>query len=122
DHGLIKTMRFRSKIPAYIPSWTFAKAALELVRQSAGTTAPTAGTTLTLAEVQSAVGTLPSPVKEALAPLVATATNLDELHASIERWFNEAMGRVSGVYKRWNMLILVILSLVVSVTLNADTF
>jgi len=121
-HELLRITHFRNKRPAYIPSWTFAKAALDLVRQAGGAAMPAAGAPMTLRHVQGAIANLPSPAREALAPLAATAKDIDDLQASVERWFNEGMDRVSGLYKRWNMLILVGLSLLVSVVLNADTF
>src|SRR5213078_1278164 len=110
-----QTKSFGSKTPAYVPSWTFAKTALDLIREASGGTISSATGTWKLSEIQTAIANLKTPFKEALTPLAATAKDMEELQASIERWYNEAMDRVSGIYKRWNMLILVVLSLVVSV-------
>ena len=47
--------------------------------------------------------------------------DVNKAQANIEQWFNDAMERVSGWYKRKAQLILFGLALVVSFGLNADT-
>jgi hypothetical protein len=42
--------------------------------------------------------------------------------ANVEQWFNDAMDRVGGWYKRWTQKILLIMAAFVVVAANADTF
>jgi len=51
----------------------------------------------------------------------AAQTKLQNLHDSVEVWFNNAMDRVSGSYKRKTQIILFLIGLVTAVMLNADT-
>jgi len=44
-----------------------------------------------------------------------------QCRAAVATWFNEAMDRVGGWYKRWSQLILFAVGLVVAVVLNADS-
>ncbi|HEX2090862.1 MAG TPA: hypothetical protein VHG28_00615 [Longimicrobiaceae bacterium] len=108
----------------------------------AGYTAETAPTRPSLADVidllkQDAVGdvaqfltdvgtieatTLPDPVKRRLAGAVSgTRTEFQKLHDSVEVWFNNAMDRVSGAYKRTTQILLLVIGLVVACATNADT-
>jgi len=45
----------------------------------------------------------------------------DQLRARIERWYDDAMERVSGWYKRRVQLVLAVIGLTVAIMLNADT-
>ena len=45
----------------------------------------------------------------------------DQLRAEIEHWFDSAMDRVSGWYKRRTQLVICALSLVVTIGLNVNT-
>jgi hypothetical protein len=54
---------------------------------------------------------------------VATGTErqVQKLQDSVEVWFNNAMDRVSGAYKRYTQVALLLIGLVVAILLNADT-
>lgn len=65
---------------------------------------------------------LPDSVKLQLIGAVSgTQDRLQKLHDSVEVWFNNAMDRVSGAYKRYTQLMLLIIGVVVSLLFNADT-
>jgi hypothetical protein len=66
---------------------------------------------------------LPTPgLLQAIAALVhASGGDLDTIRKNIENWFDNAMQRVSGWYKRWAQLVTLGLGLVVVVGLNADS-
>jgi hypothetical protein len=68
-------------------------------------------------------GAMNSPIPETLALLIKQANKdpAKEL-ASIEKWYNDTMDRVSGWYKRRVQLIIFALGLVIAVGLNIDTF
>jgi hypothetical protein len=48
------------------------------------------------------------------------AGNVDRLRAAIEQWFDSAMDRVSGWYKRWTQLWQLIIGLILAVALNIN--
>jgi hypothetical protein len=45
----------------------------------------------------------------------------DHLRAGIEGWFNDAMDRVGGWYKRWTQALLLVIASTLCVALNVDT-
>jgi hypothetical protein len=114
----------RTNWPSYIPAPLFAQALLDLVfpqqpapPAGAGGTAPPAPT------LRETVGQIPvEPVRKALLAFVdAGANDLQRLRASLEGWFNSAMDRVSGWYKRWSQVVILVLGLGITVALNVDT-
>jgi hypothetical protein len=61
-------------------------------------------------------------VKRALLTLVdAAGGDVAKARANIETWFNSAMDRVSGLYKRWTQYVIFALGLLATVAVNADT-
>jgi hypothetical protein len=54
---------------------------------------------------------------------VATGTQreVQKLQDGVEIWFNNAMDRVSGTYKRYTQIALLLIGLVAAILLNADT-
>ena len=46
---------------------------------------------------------------------------MEKLRDNIEHWFNDALDRVSGWYKRWTQKILLGLAVVLVIIVNADT-
>ena len=76
-----------------------------------------------LEPLRNALQNFPYPeVRAALLPLVDAAGN-DAARAreNIEGWFNASMDRVSGWYKRRAQVILLIIGLIVTMGLNADS-
>ena len=58
-----------------------------------------------------------------VANQIATAQHQAErLQANVEQWFNDAMDRVGGWYKRWTQKILLVIAVLVVIAANADTF
>lgn len=116
--------------PSYIPSRTFALALLNTVFPDgnappggqAGEPAPNP-----LASFRETVSKLPesdaaAPIKKALLALIDDAQgDINKLRTNIENWYDAAMDRVSGWYKRRVHLIILILGLVIAVALNADS-
>lgn len=83
-----------------------------------------------LANFQAAVHRLPEGhTKEALFVLIAKAkreaTSIDtqvvHMRQEVEGWFNDAMDRVGGWYKRWTQRILLIVACMLVLLLNTDT-
>jgi len=120
--GQIGTMNQSSgRNPSYLESSVFAKGlseALGLVEQAG--IAGAANVALT----SNVLNALPdSPIKKVIEDEIKRATNgLADFEKAMAGWFDNAMGRASGIFKRWTQLVSVIAGLVVAVALNADTF
>lgn len=60
--------------------------------------------------------------KKLITTLTAVApSNIDNLPKNVEAWYNAAMDRVSGWYKRKTQGIILILGLVIAIVFNADS-
>jgi hypothetical protein len=81
-----------------------------------------------LEQIKTLVSALPSDstIKRALMPLLESAGTgadaLDKAFDQMEKWYDEAMARVTGWYKRYSQTIALVLALIVALALNADTF
>ncbi|HEV2833819.1 MAG TPA: hypothetical protein VGW58_00805 [Pyrinomonadaceae bacterium] len=73
--------------------------------------------------LQAAADALPNgEVKQSILALFRRAdNNVDNARTAIEGWFNDAMDRVSGWYKRRTQLWTVIIALALTLIANADT-
>jgi hypothetical protein len=114
-HGLINGL-YRGdyepgsgRLPSYIPAQNFALALLSVKD------------TWTSSDSAAAAKVLPANVKTAFAAFEMTAgTDLKKLQLNVETWYNNAMDRVSGWYKRRTQYILLALGLAVAAGINAD--
>lgn len=118
EHPLIRSLTRGGKDtrPSYIPADKFASALLDIV---SGPQNPLTN----VQAVKEGVDALNNPaLRETMNALIARAGDKgDELHRSVEVWFNDGMDRVSGWYKRnaqWNSLLLASL---ITLIMNADT-
>jgi hypothetical protein len=112
-HPLIRTLRDRKRMPSYVPSKIFAKALRD-----------------TLQDPPKLEGVAASPPAELQATLMAlkdtneTATaSTDELPSenALALWYDQAMERVSGTYKRKTRTIIFWLAAAVTLAFNANT-
>ena len=129
----------KGNLPTYIPARTFALALMDLL-QPASTTAlsGTAGALLTplpstagpavpnagpVQQFRQTIAALPeSQVRTALLSLIdAAGDDASRARQNIEDWYNSAMDRVSGWYKRRTQGIIAVIGLTLVVTVNADT-
>src|SRR4051794_22399402 len=111
NHGLINSL-YKGKyspenkptLPSYIPSANFAMAVLSLV-----------------ASFEKEKMALPVNLQSALDAF-KTKVGDDKvlLQRELEHWYDSAMDRVSGWYKRWNHQVLLGLGLAVAIAVNAD--
>lgn len=104
-----------TKLPSYLPSRTFALAVVDTL--SSGGQAPV------FSQIERSLASLPAgPARDSLAILVKNAAgDLDALKLSIATWFDDAMDRVSGVYKRWSQYFAIGLGLFLAISLNVDS-
>ncbi len=123
DHSLIKSITSNVSGPSYIPGPMFASALLDLVAPN-----QPGGPANVFASVRSDIAAIPSnsalgPVRNSLLTLADNSNgDLAELRNRVENWFDNAMDRVSGEYKRDAQKILFFIGLALAIVLNADTF
>ena len=118
EHPLVRALAEEGKRPSYIPARTFAQVLTDLVAK------PAAGGG-NVQEVLDKVTKLgDGPLKRSLETILqGTSGNakFEELQGRIEIWYNDAMDRVSGWYKRGSAVWVAVVALVVTLAMNADT-
>jgi hypothetical protein len=130
DHPLIKAL-FTQRVPlpvisrwttpalnkpGYIPTGTFTLALLDQL------TTKNAGTIQSMTDIRKAVEKMPpSKARDALQALVNAGSDLPSVRKNVEDWFDAAMDRVSGFYKRQAQLITILIGAVIAISLNVDT-
>jgi len=117
-HSLIRGITQDGRKPSYIPSRYFAMTLLDLLYPSDPAKGPK-----TLQEIRDALQALPSEgLRQSIGALLEEAGNdLQAFRKSLEQWFDEAMDRVSGWYRKKAQVIAFICACVVTVAANADT-
>jgi hypothetical protein len=124
DHPLIKPL---GETPSYIPARTFSLALWNLATtQAAAGKDAAAGVMQDLTAIKALIASLDDKkyrnIKVSLLALIDEAGgDINTARANIEGWYNDAMDRVSGWYKRRTHLILVVLGLLAAAFLNVDT-
>ena len=126
SHGLVTCLYPDThNLPAYIPAGTFALALMDLVAPVYGASGATQSSGTPSADsfyqgIQTAA--MPDPVRQALLTLAQAAGNdALQVRLNIENWYNSAMERVSGWYKRRTQITILVLGFAVAVLVNADT-
>jgi Na+-transporting methylmalonyl-CoA/oxaloacetate decarboxylase gamma subunit len=131
------------RLPSYIPARTFGLALLDVLgyrEPTASDPAPEPGSReaalvgimqllkrespLDLSELKSMLEKASIPDEAVAGILVASTgaqTRLQQLHDGVEVWFNNAMDRVSGAYKRNVQGWLLSIGVVIAFAMNADT-
>ena len=101
----------RARYPSYIPAQTFVAALLDI------------GVRGTTRKLESTIAALPSPqAQKALTALLRSAQgDVQAFQRSAERWFDDAMERVSGWYRRRVQLTMWLLAAGLVLALNVDT-
>jgi hypothetical protein len=123
-HPLIKALSGRQtrgeakSKPSYIPSRTFALALLDIIEPA------NPDKDRKIDDIRAAIKALPgdSDIRRTLLILLDEAkSDLGNLQKGIETWFNNAMDRVSGWYKRRTQVIVFVIAVIVTSVANADT-
>jgi hypothetical protein len=137
SHGPINALSRSDKgnAPSYIPAGAFVTSLLDLLIKgrlnapAANAAADAPATPLNLstgtipAEVTAAITNLhEGRLKESLTSLLAVAgQDLGVFKTALEGWFNDAMDRVSGWYKRFAQNWMIVIGFVLAMILNVDT-
>lgn len=123
-HGLIRT-QYKSGLifkrsrrgPSFLPSRMFSVALLDVAAPGARADDSMQSVRATLEQED-----IPPGTKNALLALANDAgESRDRFRELVEQWYDGAMGRVSGWYKRKTQLIVCALSLIVVIVLNVNT-
>lgn len=118
--------RRATPMPSYVPARTFALTVVDLVRQRRllPGEAPAAQADMTaLAELRAILQARSAePLAQALlAALAPVGDDLERALQALQQWYDGAMDRVSGWYKRESQHILFWVGVVVAVALNVDS-
>jgi hypothetical protein len=127
--GLADVVLRPQRVPPVVTSETPTPAmkavptAAPLIPASAAPVAVVAGGPAPPPSLHELLNLLPeTQARRALLTLADGAGNDEKrLREGIEAWFNSAMDRVSGGYKRWAQVVLLALGLFITVGLNVDT-
>jgi membrane protein implicated in regulation of membrane protease activity len=117
------------KDPSYVSSRNFSLALVSLLKSSGESSASggselaavEAGVDAVDGEIES--GTDRSPLAKQLDALleeVGAQGTLDDFRRSAEKWFDDAMDRVSGWYTRWAKVVNLVVALLIAISLNAS--
>jgi hypothetical protein len=120
--------RRRGNLPSYIPAQAFSIAVLDILNPAGNVPEGVAlsGTAerepQAVAQLRATVMNVANPaVRSAILPLIDAAGNdMDRVRRNIEDWYNGAMDRVSGWYKRRTQIIIAAVGLGMAVLLNID--
>lgn len=130
DHAFVHGLYLNSKqLPSYIPARNFALALMDIVAPgksgAAGAMSP-AAVPAPLTDLRVAVAdpaNVPSErLRKALLAIIdAAGDDASRVRENIESWYNSAMDRVSGWYKRRTQILILCLGIGIAVVLNADS-
>jgi hypothetical protein len=114
-----------TRLPSYIPAANFAAALLDVVARGPFTARneriPTTPVTAHIVREAAALPDNAAVERVILIALDRAGDDLAKAQAQIEAWFNSAMDRVSGWYRRRTRKIIFWLSLVLTLAANANT-
>jgi hypothetical protein len=113
-HSLVQSLSARG-LPSYVPANSFATALFDALSD--------AGPGGRFAQIERSIQALPEgPTKQSLrAFIVEAGGDFDALRSRVEAWFNDAMDRLSGVYKRRSQAIHLLFGLAVAIGFNIDS-
>lgn len=116
-----------TNLPSYVPSQNFARALLDIAARGRALDAAAAAANtepITLASVRANLRANIRNGRVQRALLVAldsAGESLEQAEANVANWYDTAMDRVSGWYKRTTQWFLFAIGLVIAVSLNVNT-
>ena len=113
-------------LPSYIPTRNFALALMDIVARGPITDASNSeaqAPVISLNSLRANIGNLQNPAVQRvmLTALDAAQGDLNQVQAYLESWYDSAMDRISGWYKRSSQWVIFWIALVVAVTVNINT-
>lgn len=120
--ALKKTGGKKERSPSYIPAKSFALALLDQFRTGHALLDMNQVKAVLLDDEEAAKAGIDGQVRKVLLSFCERAKdNLTDFQKQIEDFFNDAMDRAAGVYKRSTHKVILVISIIVAVALNADT-
>lgn len=114
-----RTMRVKK--PSYIPAQSMAIALVDVIKARYPEHNIT-GPNRSLQQVRQGVDLLPDgPLKAMVKSVLVSNDDLAQLYKSLEQWFDSAMDRVSGWYKRKIQIISLAVAIFLAIMTNADS-
>jgi hypothetical protein len=115
-----------ANLPSYIPAKNFALALMDIAARGPktdGASSSSASPVISLDTVRLNIANIKNPaVQRVLLTLIDSAQDdFNKAQANIEAWYDSAMDRVSGWYKRSTQWVIFAMSLAVVVALNINT-
>jgi hypothetical protein len=115
----------RQNLPSYIPSRDFALTLMDMAARGPkldSGTSPDATAPITVDSIRANLGTIENPaVQRALLIALDQADgDLQKAQANLEAWYNSAMDRVSGWYKRSTQWFLICIGLLLAIVFNVN--
>lgn len=107
--------RWSWKLRRALPSYISPTVAVTVMRAVAGEGANKSGGPTNASSPPSGFQAVLSSLKESVV------RDEERLQAELEKWFNDAMDRLSGWYKRYVQIVLLVLAAVVTVAFNVNT-
>ena len=116
QHALIRSMIRGERHPAYLPGRTFSTVLVDLIaKEREGR--------VEVADIEAGLRAMPDgDVKRSLMALINGAQeDVADVQHAIEGWFEDAMDRVTGWYKRKTQVWTVLVAISITLLANADT-
>lgn len=113
-------------LPAYIPSGNFATALLDMAARGLDTASPASATrhsaAISIQNVRANVEQLANPrvQRAVLTAIDMSGGDIAKAQQNLEAWYDGAMDRVSGWYKRRTQYVLVLIGFMAAVVLNVN--
>jgi hypothetical protein len=113
-HALVSKLA-RNGLPSYVPARNFSLALFDALKD--GSNGPL------FSRIEQGVAMLPNgPAKQSLTAFITEAAgDVDAFQKRVESWFDDAMDRLSGEYKRFSQIFTLVAALVVAMVLNVDS-
>jgi hypothetical protein len=110
-------------LPSYIPARNFALALMDLAARGPVTQQAPRAARISVASIRENIAALGNPYvqRAVLTAADAAQDDLGRTQQNLEAWYDSAMDRVSGWYKRSTHNILFVTSLVIVIALNVNT-
>lgn len=122
DTNTVKPSKNSENLPSYIPSKNFALAFLDVVASGVGGAIEDGPSSLAALKSAVEASELNANVKATIRCAIDSAGgDLAQVHANLESWFNSAMDRASGWYRRRTQSINLITATVLAILLNVNT-
>jgi hypothetical protein len=117
NHPLVKALMGDDKHPSYMPARTFAKVVMDLAT-------PSVPGSISFDDLENGIKNdlPPGDLRTSLlAAIQSTDKNIDDAQRAIEGWYDDGMDRVTGWYKRKTQTWTMVMAIILTIAVNADT-